>query len=57
MEVAHGMMGSSSAVMVAATSPYSFSISGSTVETIETVSTRRGPEDPLRRKDLAKRQI
>ncbi|ONM59053.1 hypothetical protein ZEAMMB73_Zm00001d021911 [Zea mays] len=43
MEVAHGMTGSSSAVMVAATSPYSFSISGSTVETIKTVPTRRGP--------------
>jgi hypothetical protein len=54
-EVAHGMTGSSSAVTVAATSPYSFSISGSTVETIETVSTRPGPvaqERPSKAADL-----
>jgi hypothetical protein len=37
------MTGSSSAVTVATTLPYSFSISGSTVETIEIVSTRPGP--------------
>jgi hypothetical protein len=59
-EVAHGMTGSSSAVTVAATSPYSFSIFGSTVETIETVSTRPGPvaqERPSKATDLVRHGV
>jgi hypothetical protein len=54
------MTSSSSAVTAATTLPYSFSISGSTVETIETVSTRPGPiaqERPSKAADLVRHGV